>query len=144
MPRAYWLLKTEPNEFSYDDLVRHGWTHWDGVRNYQARANLQRMAVGDWALIYHSVGPKEVVGIAEVSKAAYPDPTVKEDQNPWVVIDVKPLKAFTTPVTLATIKATPSLADIPLVRQSRLSVMPLEADIFALLCELGGTTVPFE
>ncbi len=134
----YWLMKTEPGEYSYEDLERDGWTHWDGVRNHQAQNNMKQMAVGDEVLIYHSVGPKEIVGIAQVSKRSYPDPTAKPGEK-WIVVDVKPLKKLATPVKLAQIKATPDLLEIPLVKQSRLSVMPLEKPIFDQLVQMGGS-----
>lgn len=121
----YWLMKTEPGEYSWDDLVRQGSTHWDGVRNHQAQNNMKQMAVGDRVLIYHSVGPKEVVGVAEVSRTAYPDPTADPGEK-WIVVDVKPVEPLKNPVKLATIKATPELQEVALIRQSRLSVMPLK------------------
>ncbi len=129
-------MKTEPGEYSYQDLERDGWTHWDGVRNHQAQNNMKQMAVGDEVLIYHSVGPKEIVGIAKVSKTAYPDPTAKPGEK-WIVVDVKPFKRIATPVKLAQIKTTPTLLEIPLVKQSRLSVMPLEASVFKALVAMG-------
>jgi predicted RNA-binding protein with PUA-like domain len=132
----YWLLKTEPSAYSWDDLVRDKRTFWDGVRNYQARNNLAAMSKGDRALIYHSVGPKEVVGIASVLREAYPDPTTDDDR--WVVIDIKPEKALPQPVTLAQVKATASLAEIALVKQSRLSVLPLRAPEFNTILKLAG------
>jgi predicted RNA-binding protein with PUA-like domain len=132
----YWLLKTEPSTYSWADLVRDKRTFWDGVRNYQARNNLQAMGKGDRALLYHSVGPKEVVGIAEVVREAYPDPTT-EDQR-WVVVDIKPAKALPSPVTLAAIKETPALGEIALIKQSRLSVLPLKAAEFNLIVKMGG------
>ncbi len=132
----HWLMKTEPGEYSWEDLVRQGNTHWDGVRNHQAQNNMKQMAVGDRVLIYHSVGPKEVVGIAEVSKTAYPDPTAKPGEK-WIVVDVKPLEPLKTPVKLATIKESPDLRDIPLIRQSRLSVMPLSKAEYDRILELS-------
>ena len=135
-----WLMKTEPNEYSYQDLERDGQTKWDGVHNYQARNNMKLMAVGDWVLIYHSVGPKEVVGLAQVSKAAYPDPN--DDTGKWVLVDVKPVCPIKKPVHLDVIKQHPVVQDIPLVKQSRLSVMPLSWDAFTCLLELGNTPLP--
>ena len=120
---AYWLLKTEPEAYSFEDLERDGETPWDGVRNYQARNNLQAMAAGDRCLIYHSVGPREVVGIAEVVRAAYPDPS--SDDERWVCVDVRPVKRLGTPVQLAQIRADPALADMALLRNTRLSVGPV-------------------
>lgn len=139
MPQ-YWMMKTEPNEFSYQDLERDGWTHWDGVRNYQAQNNMKAMAVDDLVLLYHSVGPKEVVGVARVSREAYPDPTEPEGSR-WILVDIKPVRPLKQPVHLSTIKAHETLAEIPLVKQSRLSVMPLDKKDFADLLKLGGVTM---
>ena len=126
--RSYWLVKSEPNKYSWDDLVRDGSTYWDGVRNALARNNLQAMRRDDRVLYYHSNEGKEVVGVAKVTKTAYPDPT--SDDPRWVVVDLAPVKALARPVTLAEIKADAALRDIPLVRQSRLSVMPLPRAAF--------------
>ncbi|MCW5893040.1 MAG: EVE domain-containing protein [bacterium] len=136
MARRYWLVKQEPTKYSFDQLVKDGRTMWDGVRNFQARNNLQAMRAGDRVLFYHSVVGTAVVGIAEVSREAYPDPTAKEPG--WVVVDLVPVKALATPVTLADVKADPVLQDIPLVRQSRLSVMPLEKAAFDRIVAKGG------
>jgi predicted RNA-binding protein with PUA-like domain len=133
----WWLLKTEPGEYCYQDLVRDGKTKWDGVRNYQAQNNMRQMALGDQALIYHSVGPKTVVGVAKVVKAAYPDPAEPKDSK-WILIDVAPVGALAEPVGLHTIKADPKLNTIALVRQSRLSVMPLARVEFDRIISLGG------
>ena len=141
MPQSYWLVKTEPSEFSFDDLLRDGVTVWDGVRNHQAKKNLMAMAIGDWVLLYHSVTEKAVVGLAKVSKAAYADPTDNPDER-WQVVEIEPVKPFHTRVTLAMIKATATLAEIPLIRQSRLSVMPLSARDFDTLLALAETTLP--
>jgi len=135
MPRAHWLVKSEPFKYSWDDLVKDGSTYLDGVRNYQARNNLREMKVGDYALYYHSNVGKEVVGIANVIRSAYPDPTTDDDR--WVVVDVAPVKPLKVPVTLAQIKADPQLVQIPLVTHSRLSVMPLEKSDFERILELG-------
>ena len=135
MARAYWLVKSEPFKYSWDDLVEDGSTYWDGVRNYQARNNLCAMKVGDYALYYHSNEGKEVVGIAKVTRSAYPDPTTDDER--WVVVDVAPVKPLKAPVTLAQIKADRQLAKIPLVTHSRLSVMPLEKADFDRILELG-------
>jgi predicted RNA-binding protein with PUA-like domain len=132
---AHWLVKQEPTTYSWDDLVRDGRTMWEGVRNFQARNNLKAMAVGDRVLFYHSGEGKEVVGIAEVARAAYPDPTTKE--KGWVVVDLVPIKPLPKRVTLEAIKGTPALRDILLVRQSRLSVMPLEKDAFETIVKMG-------
>lgn len=137
MAKGRWLVKTEPTVYSWADMLRDGVTFWDGVRNYQARNNLSAMKVGDRALWYHSVGDKECVGIVEVVRESYPDPTSTDDPR-WVVVDVKPVAELKQPVTLSQIKADERLKDIALVRQSRLSVVPLDADAFAAIVELGG------
>ena len=138
MARAYWLVKSEPFKYSWDDLVKDGSTYWDGVRNYQARNNLREMKVGDYALYYHSNEGKEVVGIAKVTRSAYQDPTTDDDR--WVVVDVAPVKPLKVPVALAQIKADPQLLQIPLVTHSRLSVMPLEKSDFERIVKLGKTS----
>jgi predicted RNA-binding protein with PUA-like domain len=136
----YWLVKTEPGEFSFEDLVRDGVTVWDGVRNHQAKKNLMAMALGDRVLVYHSVSEKAVAGLAKVSKAAYADPKDNPDRT-WQVVEIVPVKPLITRVTLGMIKGTPSLAQIPLIRQSRLSVMPVNEADFLTLLHLGDTTV---
>jgi predicted RNA-binding protein with PUA-like domain len=135
MATRHWLVKQEPTAYSWDDLVRDGRTMWDGVRNHQARNNLQAMGKGDQVLFYHSVKDPAVVGICEVVRTAYPDPTA--DDARWVVVDLKPVRPLARPVTLAAVKAEPALRDIPLVRQSRLSVMPLEKPAFDRIVKLG-------
>ena len=132
----HWLVKQEPAAYSWDDFVKDGKTAWTGVRNFQARNNLQAMRVGDRVLYYHSVTGKAVVGEAEVVREAYPDPTSKEEG--WVCVDVKPLKPLRRPVTLEEIKADPRLAGIALLRQSRLSVMPLAAAEYRAITGLAG------
>jgi predicted RNA-binding protein with PUA-like domain len=131
----YWLLKSEPDCFSYEDLLAKGREHWDGVRNYQARNNLSAMHIGDLCLFYHSVSEKAVVGIAEVASTAYPDPTTDDDR--WGVVDVVPKKKLKRPVTLAEIKENPALQDMKLIRQSRLSVTPLTEDEFNEVLKMG-------
>jgi predicted RNA-binding protein with PUA-like domain len=137
MARAHWLVKSEPFKYSWSDLVKDGSTYWDGVRNYQARNNLREMRVGDYALYYHSNEGKEVVGVAKVTRSAYPDPTTDDDR--WVVVEVAPVKPLKVPVTLAQIKADSELQKIPLVTHSRLSVMPLEKSAFERIVKLGET-----
>ncbi len=137
MTKRYWLLKTEPGAYSWQDLEREGSTLWDGVRNYQARNNLREMQVGDLALIYHSVGPRQVVGVARVTREAYPDPTTEDAR--WVAVDIEPVVALRRPVDLAAIKADETLQEIALVRHSRLSVAPLERSEFERILELGET-----
>lgn len=132
----YWLVKSEPAAYSWNDLVRDGSTAWTGVRNFQARINLRSMKTGDKVLFYHSVTGKEVVGISEVSREAYPDPTAKEGE--WVCVDIKPKKALKSPVTLEAVKKDKRLQEIKLLRQSRLSVMPLEKAEFDAILELSG------
>lgn len=137
MARRHWLMKSEPFKYPWDALVADGRTYWDGVRNYEARNNLVAMRVGDLALFYHSNEGKEVVGVAEIVKESYPDPTA--DDPAWVVVDIAPKKALAKPVSLATIKADPELKEIQLIRRSRLSVVPLTPAEFERILELGGT-----
>ncbi|AKD03331.1 EVE domain-containing protein [Pontibacter korlensis] len=134
----HWLVKSEPETYSWADLVKDGRTMWDGVRNYQARNNMQQMQPGDLVLFYHSVSEKAIVGIAKVDKEAYPDPTAKDDKGKWVVVDLVPFRDFKEPVTLEQIKKDERLQDIALLRQSRLSVMPLKPEEFDILLALGN------
>lgn len=122
----YWMVKQEPEAYSWDDFVNDGANDWTGVRNFQARNNLKAMKRGDKVLFYHSVTGKEVVGIAKVSKAGFPDPTDEK----WVAVELQPVKPLKKPVSLAQIKANLALANIGLLRQSQLSVMPLTEDEF--------------
>lgn len=135
--KKYWLVKSEPHKYSWDDLVEEGRTLWDGVRNFEARNNLRAMKQGDLLLYYHSVKGKEVVGVAEVVREHYPDPTANDGD--WSVVDVAPVKALERPVTLAQIKDDEKLADIALIRRSRLSVVPVSAAHFRRILKLGGT-----
>ena len=137
MARSYWLVKSEPFKYSWDDFVRDGSTYWDGVRNALARNHLKAMRVGDRVLYYHSNEGKDVVGVARVTRSAYPDPTTDDER--WVVVDLKPVQPLAEPVTLAAIKADPALRDIPLVKQSRLSVMPIPKPAFDRILKLGKT-----
>ena len=132
---AYWLVKSEPGAWSWDDHVKKGVEHWDGVRNHQAANNLKAMKVGDKAFFYHSVNEKAVVGTLEVVKEAYPDPSDKSGR--FVMVDFKALAPMKRPVTLAEVKAEPGLEDIALVRQSRLSVMPVSAAEWKLIHEMA-------
>lgn len=132
----YWLVKSEPFKYSWEQFVKDKKTHWDGVRNYAARNNLKAMAKGDQVLFYHSNEGLAIVGIAEVVKTAYQDPTT-EDPN-WVVVDLKPVKAIPNPVTLADIKATPTLKDMDLVRLSRLSVGTVKPEEYKIIMKMGG------
>jgi predicted RNA-binding protein with PUA-like domain len=133
----YWLVKQEPEAFSWSDLVKDGRTAWTGVRNFQARNNLRAMKKNDAVLFYHSVSEKQVVGIARVAKEAYPDPTATEGE--WSCVDISPLCKLNEPVTLQQIKQDKRLRDIALVRQSRLSVIPLEAQEFERILQLANT-----
>ncbi len=131
----YWLIKSEPGTYSWDDLVQLGRDHWDGVRNYKARNNIMAMKVGDLCLFYHSVSEKSVVGIAEVVKEHYPDPTT--DDNRWYVMDVIPIRKLKRPVTLAEVKADGRLDQMKLVTHSRLSVQPVKKEEFDIIIELS-------
>jgi len=133
---AYWLMKSEPGEYSYDDLVKDGSAEWDGVRNYQASNNMKAMKIGDRAFFYHSVKEKSIVGVMEVVKEYYPDHTDKSER--FGMVDVKALMRVEHKVTLAEIKAEPKLADLLLVRHSRLSVVPVSAPHWKLICRMAG------
>ena len=133
--KNYWLVKSEPASYSWDDLVAEGKTSWTGVRNFTARNNLRSMHLGDEVLFYHSVTDKAVVGIAKVVRAAYPDPTAKEGD--WSTVDLAPVKQLRPPITLDQIKARRSLKNISLVRQSRLSVHALTAAEFREILSLA-------
>jgi len=132
----HWLLKSEPSAYSWEQLVKDGRTEWSGVRNFQAAKNLKTMEVGDRAFFYHSGEGPQIVGIAEIVKEAYPDPSDKEGR--FVMVDVKPVEPVKTPVSLAAIKAEKALADFALVRQSRLSVVPVSAEEWRLICKMAG------
>ncbi len=135
----YWLIKSEPDAFSWDQQMKNGVEPWTGVRNHTAKLNLKAMKKGDYAFFYHSNIGKEIVGIVQVVKEAYPDPTA--ESGDWVCVDVKAVKPLKTPVTLAAIKADPRFAEMALLRQSRLSVGPVSAGHWAMLCEMGGVNV---
>jgi predicted RNA-binding protein with PUA-like domain len=132
----YWLVKSEPEKYSWEKFNKEGRTFWDGVRNYQARNNLRAMQEGDLVMFYHSNEGKEIVGIAKVAKEAYQDPTTS-DPN-WVVVDLVPVEPLKKPVSLAQIKAEERLKDIHLVRQGRLSVISLKPEEFDLILEMGS------
>lgn len=140
---AYWLMKSEPFKYSWDDLLRDGKTQWDGVRNYAARNNLQAMAVGDEALLYHSNEGKACVAIMKIVKTAEPDTTVEKDEltkageNPWVVVTVAPVKALKRPVTLEMVKAEPKLAAMELMKFQRLSVQKVSAKEWTILLSMS-------
>ena len=137
--KNFWLVKSEPSSYSWSDFVADGETNWTGVRNYAARNNLRRMREGDEVLFYHSGIEKAVVGIANVTRAAYPDPTAREGD--WSAVDLTPIKSLRRPVTLREIKDEPRLSKIQLVRQSRLSVMPLSSAEFQTIVLMGDEKV---
>ncbi len=132
----YWMVKTEPGDYTWEAFVEDGVTMWDGVRNYQARNNLRAMKKGDTVLFYRSVKKPAVMGIARVVREAYPDPTT--DDPRWVAVDLKAVQALRQPVPLRAIKENPALADLPLLRQPRLSVMPLTEAQFREIVKMGG------
>ncbi|WP_460979504.1 EVE domain-containing protein [Spirosoma knui] len=132
----YWLVKSEPDAYGWHHFVKQGRAVWDGVRNYQARNNLKAMQAGDQVLFYHSVTNPAVVGLATVVREAYQDPTVPDDAR-WVVVELEPVLALPNPVALAKIKAEPMLASIGLIKQSRLSVMPVRPLEFELILQMG-------
>lgn len=138
---AYWLFKTEPDVFSWDDLVNKGAPEeWNGVRSFQARNNMRAMKVGDLGFFYHSQVGKAVVGICRVAAEAHPDSTaeLKDGKVVWECVDVEDVEPFKRPVTLEEIKATPALKDMVLVNNSRLSVQPVREDEWKLICKMGG------
>jgi predicted RNA-binding protein with PUA-like domain len=132
----YWLVKSEPDAFSWDQQVANGTEPWTGVRNHTAKNNLKAMALGDRAFFYHSNTGKEIVGVVEVVRAAYPDPTAATGD--WVCVDMRAVGRMPQPVTLVAIKADKVLADLALIRQSRLSVQPVSAGHWRHICRLGG------
>ena len=133
---AYWLVKSEPDSFSWDQQVANGVEPWTGVRNHTAKNHLKSMKRGDRAFFYHSNVGKEIVGVVEVLREAYPDPTA--DGGDWVCVDMKAVAPMPRPVSLVEIKADPAFADIPLVRYSRLSVMPITGPHWNRICRMGG------
>ncbi len=135
----YWLIKSEPEEYSWDDLVKDGKCVWTGIRNYRARNNLKLMKVGDLAFFYHSNTGKEIVGIAKVTKEYFQDPTTKEEA--WVAVEFEPVKKMHKPVGLQVAKETPALKDMELVKLSRLSVSSATDAEFKLILKMGETTL---
>ena len=135
-PLQHWLIKSEPDKYSWAQLERDGRTLWDGVRNFEARNHMRAMKKGDFCLFYHSNEGKEIVGIAEVVKTAYPDPT--DEAGKAVTVDVKAVEPVKTPVTLAAIKADPRLKDFGLVRQSRLSVVPVSDEQWKMILKMAA------
>ena len=134
--RNYWLVKTEPEAFSWDQQVAHGVEPWTGVRNHVAKKHLQAMHLGDRAFFYHSNIGKEIVGVVEVVREAYPDPTAESGN--WVCVDMRTVGPMPKPVSLAAIKAEPRLKDFLLVRQGRLSVSPVSPEAWELICRMGS------
>jgi predicted RNA-binding protein with PUA-like domain len=132
----YWLVKSEPEAYSWADLVKDEQTSWTGVRNFQARNNLQAMKKGELVLFYHSISDKAIVGIAQVQAEAYPDPS--SDDPRWLTVDLSPMRDFKDPVTLEQIKRDTRLENMALIKQSRLSVMPLRPEEFELILSLGN------
>ena len=132
----YWLIKSEPDAFSWDEQVKNGVESWTGVRNHSAKNNLKAMKKGDLAFFYHSNIGREIVGIVRVARESYPDPTA--ESGDWVCVDMQAVRPVPRPVTLAEIKADPRFGSLALVRLSRLSVAPVSAEHWAQLCELGG------
>ena len=132
----YWLFKSEPGAWSWDDQVMEGTAEWDGIRNYQADNNMKEMKKGDRAFFYHSVNEKQIVGVVEVVREHYPDPT--DPKGRFGMVDVKALYPVKHPVTLAVIKQEPTLQNLALVRQSRLSVLPVTKSEWKILCKMSG------
>jgi predicted RNA-binding protein with PUA-like domain len=132
----HWLIKSEPGTWSWNDHVKKGVEHWDGVRNYQAANNMKAMKTGDLAFFYHSVNEKQIVGIVVVVKEYYPDHT--DPKGKFGMVDFKAVKPMPNPVTLADIKAYPDLQNLALIKQSRLSVMPIGEKEWKIICEMGG------
>ena len=133
---AYWLMKSEPGAYSWDDLVRDGSTYWDGVRNYQAANNMKKMKKGAKSFFYHSVTEKQIVGVMEVTREYYPDHT--DASQRFGMVDVKPIAPIPHFVTLAQIKTESKLSDLALIKQSRLSVLPIAATHWQILCKMAG------
>ena len=131
----YWLVKSEPTKYSWDQFCKDGSTYWDGVRNYQARNNLQAMKTGDKVLYYHSNDGLAVVGVARVTEEAYQDPTTEDER--WVVVDLEPVEPLPYPITLSEMKQDKRLQDMALIKQSRLSVMPVAKKEFDLIVKKG-------
>ena len=135
MAKRYWLIKSEPEAYSFDRLVKEGSTLWDGVRNYRARNNLQAMKEGEEAFFYHSVSDKQIVGIVRISKAGLDDP--RDDSGTWAAVEIEPVRKFDKPVSLAAVNAEPALTEIELLRQSRLSVAEIRPEEWDIVCRMG-------
>ncbi len=134
---SYWLVKSDPDTYSWEDLKKDVYTDWDGVRNYQARNNLMKMEIGDEVLVYESQSTKQITGIAEVTKTFFPDPTSLDMNKNWVAVELKFKEEFKRFITLQEIKSIKELSNIGLIKQSRLSVMPLQAEEFEIICNLA-------
>jgi len=137
--RQHWLIKSEPFKYAWSQLVSDGRTRWDGVRNYEARNNLRAMALGDLCLFYHSNEGKEIVGVAEVVRVAYPDPTSDED---WSCVDVAPVAPLAQPVSLDAVRGRKSLAEMQMLTRNRLSVTRVTAAEFRTILGMGATALP--
>lgn len=137
MGKQCWLVKQEPEAYSWSTFVKEGKTQWTGVRNFQARNNLRAMKKGDWVFFYHSVTEKQIVGVAKVDREAYPDPTAKEGD--WSTVDLVPFKPLKSSITLDVLKADAKLKDMPLIRQTRLSVTPVSPEQCERLLSLSKT-----
>jgi predicted RNA-binding protein with PUA-like domain len=137
MSKRYWLMKSEPESYGWDRLVKDGGTVWDGVRNHRAKLNLQAMKAGEQAFFYHSVTGKEIVGVVEITRGGFADP--KDETGTWAAVEIKPLRKLDRPVTLAEIKAEPSLSDIELLRQSRLSVAEIRPAEWQRILKMSET-----
>jgi predicted RNA-binding protein with PUA-like domain len=136
---SFWLVKQEPSKYSWEQFLQDKETFWDGVRNYQARNNLKKMKKDDLVFFYHSVIGKEIKGVAKISKEFYPDPTSNDDR--WVVVNLKPIKSLSITVSLEDIKNNPKLINISLIKQSRLSVMPLTKSEFKIILKMSQTKI---
>ena len=139
MPRSHWLMKSEPFKYSFAQLLRDGTTTWDGVRNFEARNNLRAMKVGDLVLFYHSSEGKAVAGIAKITREAYPDPTAEGED--WSVVELAPVMPLKVQVSLEDIRSEPDLAEIALLKRSRLSVVPVSKEHFDRILKMGKTKI---
>jgi predicted RNA-binding protein with PUA-like domain len=140
MSRHYWLMKSEPTKYSFAQLLRDGQTMWDGVRNFEARNNLRAMKAGDLALFYHSNEGKAIAGVARIKREAYPDPTAEGED--WSVVDVEPVVPFKLQVSLEAIRSEAELAEIALLKKSRISVVPVLKEHFDRILKMGKTKIP--
>jgi predicted RNA-binding protein with PUA-like domain len=139
MSRQYWLMKSEPNKYSFAQLIKDGHTVWDGVRNFEARNNMRAMKAGDLVLFYHSNEGKSVAGVARVKREAYPDPTASDED--WSVVEIEPVAPLKLQVSLEAIRSEPELAEITLLKRSRLSVVPVTKEHFDRILKMGKTKI---